>query len=289
MARVREAQYQHLATLRDTGALRSVMYVHLKKDLASTPVDWIDCPDRSKHAAPSTMTSYGMRRDIQKRLAAIRTDLDSFSDCEADALMLSGYLMTRTEFEACMKDFPVVRGRSGDWGFQAIESIAANETSTDQTHLLREALEIGQNISLKPWKASRTLQAIAVVCALAVIAAFAFLCVSTWRRPLSETPLAIHTGQTLATLIGVVLGLALLRTALSKYLKYRNPYGQWIASLLMCIAGWLVLRIHLYVIEPFYLGFGPKYRGTAAQAPPASPKGPPPEREHTVTAKQANP
>jgi predicted acylesterase/phospholipase RssA len=109
MARVREAQYQHLATLRDTGALRSVMYVHLKKDLASTPIDWLDCPDRSRRAAPATMTSYGMRRDIQKRLAAIRTDLDSFSDCEADALMLSAYLMTGAEFEVCVKDFPVAK------------------------------------------------------------------------------------------------------------------------------------------------------------------------------------
>jgi predicted acylesterase/phospholipase RssA len=288
MARVREAQYQHLATLRDTGALRGVMYVHLKKDLDSTPVDWIDCPDRSQRAAPSTMTPYGMRRDIQKRLAALRTDLDSFSDCEADALMLSAYLMTYTEFEACIKDFPVCRGSSSNWGFQAIAPIAANETSTNQTHLLRKALELGQSISLKPWKASKTLQAIAFVCALAVLAAFVFICVYTWRQPLSETALAIHTGRTLAIVTGVVVGLALLRTVLSKYLRYRNPYGQVVASVLICIVGWIMLRIHLQVIEPFYLRFGPKYEGTATQVPPPPAKESPPEREHAAIAKQGN-
>jgi hypothetical protein len=44
-------------------------------------------------------------------------------------------------------------------------------------------------------------------------------------------------------------------------LRYRNPYGQVVVSLLMCIIGWLVLRVHLFIIEPFYLRFGPKYRG----------------------------
>jgi hypothetical protein len=237
------------------------MYVHLKKDLAGTPIDWIDCPDRSQRAAPSTMTSYGMRRDIQKRLAAIRTDLDSFSDCEADSLMLSAYLMTNVEFEACMKDFPVRKERSPDWRFLAIEPIAANATSTDQTHLLREALDVGQRISLKSWKASRTLQAIAVVCVLAALSAFVFICISRW-----STPIALPVGRTLAIVTGIVIGLVFLRTVLSKYLRYRNPYAQVAASLIMCIVGWLILRVHLLVIEPFYLRFGPKYRRAVTQA-----------------------
>jgi hypothetical protein len=69
----------------------------------------------------------------------------------------------------------------------------------------------------------------------------------------------MYIGRTLAMTAGIVVVLAALRGALSKYLRYRNPYGQVFASFLMCIAGWIVLRIHLYVIEPFYLRFGPKY------------------------------
>jgi predicted acylesterase/phospholipase RssA len=264
MARVREAEYQHLATLRDSGALRGVMYVHLKKDLASTPVDWFECPDRSQHAVPATMTSYGMRRDIQKRLAAIRTDLDSFSDCEADALMLSAYLMTNEEVEVCLKDFPVRKGPRIGWQFLSIKPIASNTTSTSDTHLLLRALEVGHSISLKPWKSSKALRAIALLCALAGLFAFVFFCASTWHRPLSEKPIALHTGLTVAILTGILVILGLLRTALSKFVRYRNPYGQVVASLLMCIIGWLLLRVHLSVIEPFYLRFGPKYRGTAA-------------------------
>jgi hypothetical protein len=229
-----------------------------------------------------------MRRDIQKRLAAIRTDLDSFSNCEADALMLSAYLMTNAEFEVCLEDFPVLKSPRIDWQFLSIEPIAANATSTDDTHLLLRALEVGQNISLKPWRVSKALQAIALVSALAGLAALVFFCVSTWHRPVSETPLTLRTGRTLAIVTGVLVGVGLLRTALSKYLRYRNPYGQVVASLLMCMIGWLVLRVHLHVIEPFYLRLGPKYRGAGSQVPLARAKEPSPEGEDATAAKQAN-
>ena len=56
----------------------------------------------------------------------------------------------------------------------------------------------------------------------------------------------------------------------------------------MCTVGWLLLRIHLCAVEPFYLRFGPKYRGTATQMPPSPAKESLPEREQAVSAKQAN-
>jgi hypothetical protein len=269
MARVREAQYQHLATLRDTGALRGVMYVHLKKNLAGTPVDWIDSPDRSLRQTPQAMTSYGMRRDIQKLLAAIRTDLDSFSNAEADALMLSGYLMTGFDFEACIKNFPVLTGVRNDWRFRSIESIAASETATEQTDLLRRALRIGQSIWLKPWKASKLLQAVAAGTALAGLAAFVYFCAENWsRRP----DLAFPMGQTLAIALGILAGLSVVRGMLNRVAKYRNSYGQVLVSVMMCVVGWIVLRVHLYLIEPFYIRFGPQHRDAATGTQPPDTK-----------------
>ena len=74
--------------------------MHLKKDLDGDPVDWRDCGDPSDPPSPLLLTSYGIRRDLQRRLAAIRTDLDAFNDIEASSLMASGYRMTPTRVEA---------------------------------------------------------------------------------------------------------------------------------------------------------------------------------------------
>src|SRR5438093_1207235 len=42
MARVRGAQYRDLATRRSASLLRGLMFLHLKKDLDVTPVEWVD-------------------------------------------------------------------------------------------------------------------------------------------------------------------------------------------------------------------------------------------------------
>jgi len=272
MARVREAQYQELATLQDMGALRGFLYVHLKKDLVGIPVDWMDCPDRSQRAAPSTMTSYGMRRDIQQKLAAIRTDLDSFSNCEADALMLSGYLMTGADFDRCLQHFPVIPGLANAWRFRRIENVAASDRSTAETNVLRRALDIGSNIGFKPWKASRWLQGVGTAVALGIVAILVYFCVMNWARPLQEAPLAVHRGPIAVIAAGAVAGFALMRLALTRWAQYRNSYGQIVVSVVMCLVGWIGLRFHLYFIEPFYLRYGPRYGESSAAPPPTTAK-----------------
>src|SRR5206468_6481744 len=99
MARVRGAQYRDLATRRSASLLRGLMFLHLKKDLDVTPVEWVDSdepidPDDTRvRSRRGNVTSYGVSKRIQGLVAVIRTDLDSFSDAEANALMLSGYQM----------------------------------------------------------------------------------------------------------------------------------------------------------------------------------------------------
>ncbi len=258
MARVREAQYQELASLRDAKALRGLMYVHLKKELESTPVDWIECPDPSANVTPGVLASYGMRRDLQLLLARIRTDLDSFSDCEADALMLSGYLMTSTDFAACISGFPVKDCGPQPWRFKQIEKIATRVDVSASTLFLRRSLTIAENIAFKPFRTFKHFKWALASVALLILAALSFLCIQfwqvparTWSFPVGKTFLVVFVGATL---------LAMLRLFLSKTLRYRNPFGQIIASLIMCAVGWIFLQIHLRFIEPFYLRYGPRYR-----------------------------
>ena len=258
MARVREAQYQQLASLRDAKALRGLMYVHLKKELESTPVDWIDCPDRSANVTPGVLTSYGMRRDVQLLLARVRTDLDSFSNCEADALMLSGYLMTKSDFNACISGFPVNDCGPQAWTFRQIESIATDSNSSADTAALRNALTVAEQIAFKPFRTFKHLNWGLAIVGLLMLLMLAFLCRRFWGAP--TRTVAVPIGKTILTAATVLVILGLLRWALTRLLRYRNAFGQILLSIAMCIFGWVLLRIHLGVWEPIYLRYGPKYR-----------------------------
>ncbi len=98
MDRVRQAQYRDLVARRDTGLLTHFAHVHLKKDLQGEAVDWIGCYDpKSSETVKGGVTGYGIRNEVQAYLSGIRTDLDSFCDAEAYALMYSGYKMIMSE------------------------------------------------------------------------------------------------------------------------------------------------------------------------------------------------
>jgi hypothetical protein len=87
--RLRIALYETLASRRRGSLLRGMMFLHLTLGL------------KAEDAAP---TSYDIPTAVQRRLAAIRTDLDVFNDAEALSLMLSGYLMTDDQFRAQLGD-----------------------------------------------------------------------------------------------------------------------------------------------------------------------------------------
>ena len=80
------------------------MFMHLRKDLDADSLDWRECQDKfdaSDQARPAARhgvnTSYVLSKDIQRLLSGLRTDLDSFTELEAFALMASGYHQTDVE------------------------------------------------------------------------------------------------------------------------------------------------------------------------------------------------
>jgi len=255
MARVRESQFQYLIALRDSGVLHGLLYVHLKEDLAGESVNWLGSRDLSPRSDPGVLTSYSMRRDVQELLAGIRTDLDSFSDCEADTLMLSGYLMARSAFPACIRNFPVSFDLTKRWRFSSIETIAASEIKTSDVDKLRKALKIGAAVWGKTYHASAILATAGIAFLVFIAAALSWF---IWRH--WTTPLFTSLGRALLCIAVAAASLVAIRLLLSKVLRYRNPYWQVLASVFMCIAGWLILFLHLRIAEPRYLRIGPKYR-----------------------------
>jgi hypothetical protein len=109
--RVRVAEYSDLESRHRSGLLRSLMFIHLKKDVDLPPRDWVNCPlpyRSSEEAKPAAdlgpLTSYGVNREVQRKLAAVRTDLDAFHDTEAWALMTSGYRMVEFHFPDTLRE-----------------------------------------------------------------------------------------------------------------------------------------------------------------------------------------
>ena len=91
MARSRQEEYEVLSGACQCRPVARTGVCSSEERAGRQPVDWVDCPDPSPPDPHTLLTTYGIRKDIQSALAAIRTDLDGFSDVEADALMLSGY------------------------------------------------------------------------------------------------------------------------------------------------------------------------------------------------------
>ncbi|MES2850132.1 MAG: patatin-like phospholipase family protein, partial [Bacteroidota bacterium] len=97
--RLRELQFLDITEREYTTQLRSLIKLHLKKDLRTEPVSWINCIDRPRrllydetYTEKGDLLKFGILHSVQLQLSEIRTDLDSFHDTEAFALMYSGYM-----------------------------------------------------------------------------------------------------------------------------------------------------------------------------------------------------
>jgi predicted acylesterase/phospholipase RssA len=149
---VRAAQYDGLETRCRTALLHHLMFLHLKKDLDVELVNWIGCedPEPPSRAKEDARAGYGIPKKIQESLASVRTDLDSFCDQEAYALMLSGYRMTKHEFPRRVENIPTEATRE-NWRFLALGPalIEKVEPGHGQLHRL---LDVARFISFKIWR-----------------------------------------------------------------------------------------------------------------------------------------
>ena len=240
MARVRELEYRELTARKEAGLLRDFLFVHLKKDLAVGPVDWLEC-DLTKESPESEgvppesdkPTRYGVRANVQNLLAGIRTDLDVFSEAEAYALMASGYQMTARYFPESIKSFNLTAPTDPRWQFLAVNRLVSAPAGEEadapepcQVADFLEALKIAAQLLFKGPQTvpnPRLLKclvwaiiALMVLLSISVVAAaFAGL---LWRMPLLFLPLAFW----LLVLSGI--GFVLWRGALYPLARYFDGF-----------------------------------------------------------------
>lgn len=259
-ARIRGTQYHDLDSRLSASMLNGLMFVHLKKDLDNTPVHWKDCPPESRLAAPDereVSTAYGIPKVVQRRLAAIRTDLDSFCDQEAYALMWSGYRMTEYQYRCSIAQPKDLEPTAEQWKFRRIARLMDPGASGTDTKQFTDLLDASGSLFLKVWKLDDALKrraqrlgrlAGAFVAGIGLVAlgALAALVLALWSLVSGNTHvvpawvLTLLGGVTTAALLGV---LASLVAALLIYWRRLRGLPQWGDAVAHYAVGGLLLVV----------------------------------------------
>jgi hypothetical protein len=259
-ARLRDTQFRALDTRTRSSAVRSTV-VHLKQELTVEARDWAGCDDPKQHdsvgGAASPFTTYGIRRDLQRLLAGIRTDLDSFCDAEAYALMLSGYRMMDRQLSQSphwksLHRIPV------EWPFQRLERAMREATGDDRlTAILRTA----SALPFKAWRLVPALRYSSMALGGIVVAGLVYVHLQWGPRTLDEVvkmlPAAVlnRVGDVLFVIVALVIA-GLLGSIIARALEMRNMVTRFLFGICAAAAGWLVALIHLSVFDRLYLDYG---------------------------------
>ena len=187
----------------------NVAFMHLQTGLPArerTPGGKVE-----EHEVALTSTGFGVREDVQRALAQVRTDLDAFCEVEAWALMADSYQLTR---EIAPKKAGLAAlgtpGPDQEWPFEVV----AEQLAQPGDHFLK-LLHTSKERFLKP---SRMTPLLLPLTLLLLLAAFGAV---TWGLWVALTP------HGTALFIG---GLVTLGT-LAVYVVSQAPYVKPVAML----------------------------------------------------------
>jgi NTE family protein len=145
-----------------------VAYFHLTRGLFARDIGFNKQPivnrPGSKMSAGivSSEQEFGVHEDMQRALAHIRTDLDSFTDVEAGCLQADAYQMSESRLKKLPSSYLSPQNVPGNWSFKPyIDKLASNDKTTRKhltiasqkffkpfVHLLNGTLSFGQSVQL---------------------------------------------------------------------------------------------------------------------------------------------
>ena len=247
-ARVREAQFDQLSALRRAGAIQGTMFIHLTKDLDADPVSWVGEPAKPAKKQEG-VTSYGIDRGIQLELAQVRTDLDSFSDAEAYALMTSGYRMTEHALleEKCLPSLHPAGARQ-PWTFLAAET-ALTGKDPNNTERIRGLLSASNELAGKAWRQLPLLQILGVVLGAAAIIGAGY---ALWKNRM----IALPSLGIVAVVVVALIAAKLILAQLDKRRLYHKRLDEVALGVAITFIGWIAAGLHLLLFDRLFLNHG---------------------------------
>lgn len=264
-ARVREAQYADLSARQRASLLRGFMFVHLKDDLDVDPIDWIGCLDpydASDDSRPAyrrgPITRYGIAKDIQRLLAGVRTDLDSFSDIEAFALMTSAYRMAEHEFRysKCLEIFRQPSGTVVPVQWEFLEVEAGMKGSGARYEYVKKQLSVSHMLAFKIWRLNPVLRIFSWLLGLAAVSTAVWACFH-WASRVVVKPITLwDIGSYIVSFGALSLLTYVIGKKLMKVVRLRETLIQIAAGILISLLGWIVSGIHLIFFDWMFLRGG---------------------------------
>lgn len=150
MERVRLANLADLKARQQSGRLRGLMFLHMKSGLDAGVVHRL-ASQHEQEISINTFTASGVRRDFQRALAELRTDLDAFSDDESAALMACGYQMAGHAIGVELQPIPgLARQRvAAQWPFAGmLAEITSDQDATPRRAELLRRFGLGRRPQL---------------------------------------------------------------------------------------------------------------------------------------------
>lgn len=252
--RMRQENYDGLRAARQSGRLSGLAIVHLTQDLEETPVDWVDCEDPSNpgdqlpaSTLNNAMTRYHVWKAHQKLLAAMRTDLDVFSEVECAALMASGYLAMNVEIDELMNDVRAlaVTRKQENWSFSKIIPTLGRADADLTRHLEAGATQFLRIMKLDE-SVGRLLKGIAALAAVAVV----LLLYLTWNLKVSVGWIAVTVALFVVPLVVKSKFTDLTLTLADPLGAIRSWASRWMAALgIWSVARWLVPKLTAKYLE----------------------------------------
>lgn len=251
MDRVRE---EELKGILDNGNIKTT-FMYLRKGLATKNFPYIN-ELNPKPPEQDQSLRFGVHPDIQDAISHIRTDLDSFSDIEADALMADGYLMSKHQFEEQQTAV------SGQWRF----SYLTNEMYNNRNPDLLKHLKTSRARFLKVFFLKPAISIPLLLLITSIIGAIIWWLLGGHIQSYLNQPLESETKQDLLLYIGGIVFILILSTVLSRWEKLyilhktiRQPVSfiwRLIARALPPALASVFIKIHLETFDKIFLKAG---------------------------------
>lgn len=248
-ARLRTSQFKDLDDRRRSGLLQGLMFIHLKEGLEAHDLDWCGCDNPSAQTTEKEM-HIPVDREVQKKLAAIRTDLDSFSDVEAYALMNSAYEMTKQALPKALPEFGTQDNESIEANIWKFRELAQAMAKGGAESALMKQLNAGDKLALKVWFLNKNLKMLGILILAVLIGGLGYFGYLWWNLPFSLT-----WGQILTTLFLTTLTYTALKP-LVILIDYRKTLGDILTGLGMVFFGAWLAKIHLKIFDKLFLAQG---------------------------------
>ena len=244
--RLREIQLLDLKSRKYTSIVAKLSIVHLKNGLEQLPVSWIDCTDVNRSIlydkeieAENALLKYGLMKKIQKGLSEVRTDLDSFNDMEAYALMYSGYRQTIHE-----EDTETVKNEN--WNFLKVAESCIYPANEKQ---LIKQLKVSSFVPFKIVRMSKFIQYTVFALGVILLAATLFYLIRNWNTQIGIS----------YKLIGfplIIFLIGFISKFLANVINVKNIVKRKIVLLLLITVGWIFSILYIGIFNPWYNRMG---------------------------------